>query len=66
MTTLNEFIELVMAELPDKTKASFDLVVTPTTVMKRKLKRTELRVAANWSGGNRIKFTLTKLPKEVK
>ena len=60
MTTLNEFITLIMAELPDKSKVSFDLVVTPTNVKKNGVTTKELNVISNWQGGNRIKFSLVK------
>ena len=62
MTTLKEYIDLVMADIPDKAKVTFDLIVNPMTVTKNKVKTTELNVARYSDGGNRIKFSIIKNP----
>lgn len=51
---LKDFIALTLADLPVKTKISFDVAVT--------IKKGKLVVLTGYgSGGNKIKFNVTKL-----
>jgi hypothetical protein len=59
---LREFIDMILAEMPAKTKVNFDIAVKPKT--NKVTKNTELYVTDTGYGydsRNKIKFSLTKL-----